>query len=111
MKDIKFKIFASALASVLLVGCNDLDTEPLGAVVTSDQKEEVVKNDPEMVSASVTTARRTAARNRSGRSWCDVQCIWQCHPHFFWTRRLRLWFNYAELGQPRHRYGWFRYKL
>ena len=25
MKDIKFKIFASALASVLLVGCNDLD--------------------------------------------------------------------------------------
>lgn len=23
MKDIKFKIFASALASVLLVGCND----------------------------------------------------------------------------------------
>lgn len=54
MKDIKFKIFASALASVLLVGCNDLDTEPLGAVVTSDQKEEVVKNDPEMVSASVT---------------------------------------------------------
>ena len=24
MKDIKFKIFASALASVLLVGCNDL---------------------------------------------------------------------------------------
>ena len=49
MKDIKFKIFASALASVLLVGCNDLDTEPLGAVVTSDQKEEVVKNDPEMV--------------------------------------------------------------
>ena len=54
MKDIKFKIFASALASVLFVGCNDLDTEPLGAVVTSDQKEEVVKNDPEMVSASVT---------------------------------------------------------
>lgn len=54
MKDIKFKIFASALASVLLVGCNDLDTEPLGAVITSDQKEEVVKNDPEMVSASVT---------------------------------------------------------
>ena len=38
MKDIKFKIFASALASVLLVGCNDLDTEPLGAVVTRKKK-------------------------------------------------------------------------
>ena len=43
MKDIKFKIFASALASVLLVGCNDLDTEPLGAVCllyTSDAADE-----------------------------------------------------------------------
>ena len=38
MKDIKFKIFASAHASVLLVGCNDLDTEPLGAVVTTRKK-------------------------------------------------------------------------
>ena len=43
MKDIKFKIFASALASVLLVGCNDLDTEPLGAVVTSDRKKKLLK--------------------------------------------------------------------
>ena len=99
MKDIKFKIFASALASVLLVGCNDLDTEPLGAVVTSDQKEEVVKNDPEMVSASVTGI--TAMFSVYGNAI----------PTSFWTRRLRLWFNYAELGQPRHGYGWFRYKL
>lgn len=28
------------------MGCNVLDTEPLGAVITSDQKEEVVKNEP-----------------------------------------------------------------
>jgi len=92
MKDIKFKIFASALASVLLVGCNDLDTEPLGAVVTSDQKEEVVKNDPEMVSASVT----------------GITAMFSVYGNAIPTR---LWFNYAELGQPRHGYGWFRYKL
>lgn len=54
MKNIKFKLLASALVSASLVGCNDLDTEPFGSVITSDQKEEVVKADPEMVSASVT---------------------------------------------------------
>lgn len=53
MKKIKI-IFASALAGVSLVGCNDLDTEPFGSVITGDQKEQVVENDPEMVSASVT---------------------------------------------------------
>lgn len=54
MKNIKFKWIASALAGLTLVGCNDLDTAPLGSVITSDQKGEVVAADPEMVSASVT---------------------------------------------------------
>lgn len=54
MKNIKFKLLASTLLSVSLIGCNDLDTEPLGAIVTGDQKEQVVASDPEMVSASVT---------------------------------------------------------
>lgn len=53
MKNIKI-IFASALSSILIVGCNDLDTEPFGSVITGDQKEQVVESDPEMVSASVT---------------------------------------------------------
>ncbi len=54
MRNIKFKLIASALLSASLVGCNDLDTEPLGAVITSGQKEDVVAADPEMISASVT---------------------------------------------------------
>ena len=49
MKNIKFKLLASTLLSVSLIGCNDLDTEPLGAIVTGDQKEQVVASDPEMV--------------------------------------------------------------
>lgn len=53
MKNIKFKFIASALASVLLVGCNDMDTEPMGSTITSDQKEEAVASNPERIEASV----------------------------------------------------------
>lgn len=34
------------------VACNDLDTEPLGSTITSDQKGDVIKRDPEMIAAS-----------------------------------------------------------
>lgn len=53
MKNIKFKFIASALASVLLVGCNDMDTEPMGSTITSDQKEQAVASNPERIEASV----------------------------------------------------------
>lgn len=54
MKKIYSSIYAATLASMLLAGCNDMDTEPLGSTVTSSQKEQVVAADPEMVKASVT---------------------------------------------------------
>lgn len=54
MKNIKYTFIASALAAFTLTGCNDLDTEPLGATITSDQKEEVVEANPERIEASVT---------------------------------------------------------
>lgn len=47
------KLSVLALASVALVGCADLDTEPLGSTVTDDQKAGVVDENPEMVKASV----------------------------------------------------------
>ncbi len=53
MKNIKFKFIASALMSVALVGCNDMDTEPMGSTVTSDQKAEAVEVNPERMEASV----------------------------------------------------------
>lgn len=48
------KIFLLAAASVLAVGCADLDTEPQGNTITADQKESVVNNNPDRVGASVT---------------------------------------------------------
>lgn len=48
------KIFlAAACSGVLFSACNDLDQEPMSNVVTQIQKEQVVLDDPEMVSASV----------------------------------------------------------
>ena len=48
------KIFVAAISGLLLVGCNDLDTEPMGNIVTSDQKNDVYADAPEMLEASVT---------------------------------------------------------
>lgn len=50
----KSKIIFTALCSGLLFGaCNDLDKEPMSNVVTQIMKEQIVDNDPDMVSASV----------------------------------------------------------
>lgn len=54
MKNIKTTLFMSVVSGMILTGCNDLDTEPWGNTVTSDQKEQVVEKDPSMVKASVT---------------------------------------------------------
>lgn len=52
MKTIKY-LLAVAVAGVALSGCNDLQQEPLSAIVTSDQKKQVIEDNPEMMSASV----------------------------------------------------------
>ena len=49
MKNIKYLMLASC--TVLLSSC--LDTEPLGGTVTTEQKEEVVAQNPERLEASV----------------------------------------------------------
>ena len=47
-------ILASTMVSALFVtGCADLDTEPMSAYVTSDQKQEVVESDPTKAEAGV----------------------------------------------------------
>ncbi len=48
------KIMGLALASMLIVGCADLDTEPQGRTVTSEQKSATSEMNPDRVSASVT---------------------------------------------------------
>lgn len=47
------KYIALAFAGVSMVACNDLDTEPLGSVVTSVQKADVVAANPAMAEAGL----------------------------------------------------------
>ncbi len=49
-----YKIMAAALTAVTLAGCADLDTEYLGSVVTTQQKEEILAMNPDMALAGVT---------------------------------------------------------
>ena len=47
------KYITFALTGAAMVACNDLDTEPLGSTVTSDQKADVVAGNPEMAAAGL----------------------------------------------------------
>lgn len=48
MNKLKY-ILPSVLLAGALVGCNDLDTEPMGSIITEDQREDVIKNDPSAI--------------------------------------------------------------
>lgn len=47
------KFLTVALASLTMIGCADLDTEPMGGTITADQKSETAAENPERVEASV----------------------------------------------------------
>ena len=53
MKNYKFKFIASAVAALSLVGCYDIDTEPMGSTITADQKAATIEANPERIKASV----------------------------------------------------------
>ncbi len=48
-----YKLSAALLAALLAAGCNDLDTEPCGSVVTGEQKENVAEANPDIIEAGV----------------------------------------------------------
>ncbi len=48
-----YKFAAIAMTGVLMVSCNDLDTEPLGSTITADQKTDVAGANPDIIEASV----------------------------------------------------------
>src|SRR5690625_2434018 len=53
MMKIRYYIFLFVAILFAATGCEDLDTLPLGDIVTSEQKEEVAENDPEKAEAGV----------------------------------------------------------
>ena len=51
MKTYKYLLLLGAFP--LLTACNDLDTAPMGSTLTSDQREQVIANQPEKLDATV----------------------------------------------------------
>lgn len=53
------KYFLSALVAATTVGCNDLDTEPMGQYLTSDEKSEAIASNPDLAKAGVVAISTT----------------------------------------------------
>ncbi|MDE7468432.1 MAG: RagB/SusD family nutrient uptake outer membrane protein [Muribaculaceae bacterium] len=84
------KTIATVLAGAMLTACADLDVEPLGSTVTSDQKEEIASVDPGKLLASVTgiPAMLTAFGSLTGGSSSDYH--WDIgYPALFLASDLR----------------------
>lgn len=67
------KLTAAIVAGTMLAGCNDLDIQPQGSTITSDQKQEVVNLDPGKALASVSglSGMMTAYGSLTGGSGSD----------------------------------------
>ncbi len=51
----EFKYIVLGLAALSVTSCADLDTEPLGSTITTDQKQEAIEAKPELGTAGVTS--------------------------------------------------------
>ncbi len=60
------KIFAVALTGAMLASCNELDLEPQGSTITSDQKDQVLDVYPEMEAAGVNALPQNFKRIYAG---------------------------------------------
>lgn len=47
------KILYTVVAGMAMVGCNDLDTEPMGSIITEEGREDVIAKDPTKLEATV----------------------------------------------------------
>ena len=95
--------FLPAIAALAFMGsCNDLDTEPMGGTITSDQKEEVVANDPSMAEASVNGLPMMT------KQFCGIMDDTGYQSDFGWPSCMLLMdTRTADMPAPGTGYNWF----
>lgn len=95
--------FLPALAALAFLGsCNDLDTEPMGGTVTSEQKEQVVANDPSMAEAGVN------ALPMMTKQYCGVYNNSSYQSDFGWpASMLFMDSRTADMPSTTSGYNWF----
>lgn len=97
-----YKFLPVVAALAFLGSCNDLDTEPMGSVVTSTQKENVVANDPSMAEASVN------ALPMMTKQFCGVLGNTKVQSDFGWpASMLFLDSRTADMPSTTSTYNWF----
>ena len=97
-----YKFLPAVAALAFLGSCNDLDTEPMGGTITSDQKEQVVANNPSMAEASVNAlpfmTKQIANATHNDKNQAD----------FGWaSSMLSLDSRTADMPAPNSGYNWF----
>ncbi len=97
------KFIILALASLLIVGCNDLDTIPEGGTITEDQKQEVVKDDPSKLQADVNALAATLITyNIAGLSGAN-------HDDYGYAAACMIWdASGQDMPADDVGYNWFR---
>ncbi|MDE6097248.1 MAG: RagB/SusD family nutrient uptake outer membrane protein [Muribaculaceae bacterium] len=71
-RQLKYISVSAAVASMLLVSCNDLDTQPMNRYVTSDEKAEAIAKKPDLAAAGVVGI--SASYNQSMAVYSSAHC-------------------------------------
>lgn len=97
-----YKLLPAAALLAFMGSCNDLDTEPMGGVITSDQKSEVIAQDPAMAEASVN------ALPIMTKQYCGVLKNSSYQNDFGWpSSMLFLDSRTADMPSTTSGYNWF----
>lgn len=101
-----YKILPAAAVMAVMGSCNDLDTQPMGGTITSDQKEQVTASDPSMAEASVN------ALPMMTKVYCGVYNSSSYQNDFGWpSSMLCLDSRTADMPSTTDGYNWFGQSL
>lgn len=97
-----YKFLPAVAALAVLGACNNLDTEPMGSTITSDQKEQVVANDPSMAEASVNALATMT------KQYCGILGSTDYQNDFGWpATMIGLDSRTADVPSTTSGYNWF----
>lgn len=97
--NIKYIVASAVMASMGLIGCNDLDTKPMSNHVTSDEKSDAISSKPDLASAGVVGISST---------YNQYQAVYANHIDFGWPSVMMILDNIGpDMVSDDIGYNWF----